>query len=324
MLKNVKKILLIVFSSIIGIIAIWTTYHHVKINFEKSSYSGFLGENLKFVNVNNKKMSCYVKGNGDKTIVLLSGFGTPSPIANFMPLIDELSKNYKVVALEYFGYGLSDSTNDTRSNENFVREIRGALKKLNITPPYVLMPHSFSGIYSMYYAVKYPQEISAIIGLNDSKPNQMKNNSSPSKQGYDTIKSFFGVYRIIDCFNKNYMEDMFCKGIDKSLYNQELIDLMHKDFVWHYNSTTNVNEDSMTYHNASELFDVKYPENLPVLSILCSKNANKGDLGWVKLHEDVISNPSIQKIEVLEGRHYIHYNQVRSISKFTDDFLNSL
>lgn len=321
--KLFRKIFFGVITFLLTAIILFAAYHHVKNRFEKSHYSKTLGENLKFVNVNNKKMSCYVKGSGNTTIVLLSGFGTPSPIANFMPLTEELSKNYKVVVLEYFGYGFSDSTNEIRSNENFVSEIKSALKELKIDPPYVLMPHSFSGIYSLYYATKYPDEISAIIGLDDSKPNQMKNNNTPNKHKYDNIKSFLGLYRIIDYFNKNYMEDMFFKGIDKSLYNDDLLDLMHKDFVWHYNSTPNINEENMTYKNASELFDVKYPEKLPVLSILCSKNAEKESLGWVKLHQDVISNPSIQKIEILKGRHYIHYSQAEAISKLTENFLKS-
>lgn len=324
MFKLCKKIFIGVLIFSLTIVILFVAYHHVKNRFEKSHYSKILGENLKFVNVNNKKMSCYVKGSGDNTIVLLSGFGTPSPIANFMPLTEELSKNYRVVVLEYFGYGFSDSTNEIRSNENFVSEIRSALKELKIDPPYVLMPHSFSGIYSMYYANKYPDEIAAIIGLDDSKPNQMKNNTAVTKHGYDKMKSFLGFYRIIDRFNKNYMEDMFFKGIDKNLYNEDLLNLMHKDFVWHYNTAPNLNEENMCYKNASELFDVKYPETLPVLSILCSKNAEKESLGWVKLHQDVISNPSIQKIEILEGRHYIHYNQVEAISTLTMDFLRCI
>lgn len=324
MFKILKKTVLIFVAVIISILAGLITYNNLKTNVEKKKYSEVLGDGLKIVHVENKKMSCYVKGSGDKTIVMLSGFGTPSPIANFMPLAETLSKNYRVVILEYFGYGFSDSTSDVRSNENFVREIRAALKELNIEPPYVLMPHSFSGIYSMYYATKYPGEVKAIIGLDDSKPNQMKNNNSVNKHEYDKIKNVLGVYRIIDYFNKDYMEDMYCKGMDKSLYGADLLDLMHKDFIWHYNSTPNINEDRMTYKNASELFDVKYPENVPVLSILCSKNAEKENSGWVKLHEDVISNPAIQKIEILEGRHYIHYSQVDAISKLTNDFLSGL
>lgn len=324
MRKFLKEMVVFLFAILIGLFVGLPIYHNTKIGTEKNSCSEFLGENLKFVNVKGKKMSCYVKGNGNKTIVLLSGFGTPSPIANFMPLVNELSKNYKVVVLEYFGYGFSDPTSDVRSNENFVSEIRSALKELKIAYPYVLMPHSFSGIYTMYYASKYPEEIAAVIGLDDSKPNQMKNNNVVNKHWYDRVKSFFGIYRVIDHFNKNYMEDMFFKGIDKSLYKPELLDLMHKDFVWNYNGVSNINEDNMTYNNASELFDIKYPKKLPVLSVLCSKNAEKENLGWVKLHEDVISNPSIQKIKILEGRHYIHYSQAHSISKLTNAFLESL
>ena len=321
-MKMYKRILFIIPIALILLIIGFAIYHHVKISIEKAQYAEILGENLKLVTVNNKKMSCYETGSGDKTIVLLSGFGTPSPIANFMPLVEKLSQNHRVVVLEYFGYGFSDSTEEIRSNENFTNEIRTALKELKIAPPYVFMPHSFSGIYSMYYATKYPEEISAIIGLDDSKPNQMKNSNVANKHNYDKIKSFFGVYRLIDYFNKNHMEDMFFKGINKKLYSENLLNLMHKDFVWHYNSTPNVNEENMTYKNAAELFDVKYPEPLPVLSILCSKNAEKESLGWVKLHEDVISNPEIQKIEILDGRHYIHYSQADKIAKLTDAFLS--
>ena len=324
MIKILKKILFIVLIILTACIGGCIIYHHTENNIEKNTYSEIFGSNLKFVTVNGKKMSCYEKGSGDKTIVLLSGFGTPSPIANFMPLIEKLSENYKVIAIEYFGYGFSDNTAEIRSNDNFVNETRTALKQLGVKPPYVLMPHSFSGIYSMHYAKKYPEEISAIIGLDDSKPNQMKNNSSVTKHWYDEIKSFLGVYRIIDYFNKDYMEDMFFKGIDKNIYSEDLLDLMHKDFVWHYNAISNVNEENMTYKNASELFDIKYPESLPVMSILCSKNAEKESLGWVKLHEDVISNPEIQKIEILKGRHYIHYTQVDAIAKLTDDFLSKI
>lgn len=92
MFKKLKKVCIEILIVLLVLIAGFVVYHHVKNNMEKNKYSELFGENLKIVNVNNKKMSCYEKGTGDKTIVLLSGFGTPSPIANFMPLSDELSK----------------------------------------------------------------------------------------------------------------------------------------------------------------------------------------------------------------------------------------
>ncbi|MEN6385302.1 MAG: alpha/beta hydrolase, partial [Phycisphaerales bacterium] len=117
------------------------------------------------VEVNGQKMHVYAMGNGEKTIVLLPGFGVPLPSADFGPLMRELAKEYTVVCIEYFGIGFSDQTDTPRTNENYMEETRTALSSTGFKAPYVLMPHSASGIYSEYYAAKYPDEVSAIIML---------------------------------------------------------------------------------------------------------------------------------------------------------------
>lgn len=320
---SMKKCFFIILLFLIVLSLTFVLYHNISIGIEKNTCAANFGDNLKMVTVDDKKISCYVQGAGNKTIVLLSGYGTPSPIANFMPLANKLSENYKVITIEYFGYGFSDDVSKNRTNEDFVEEIRGTLKELKIEPPYILMPHSFSGIYAMHYANEYPDEIEAIIELDASKPNQMKDKQVATKNFWNKIKSFVGIYRIIDWCKPTYMEDMFFKDINKELYNDKLLELMHKDFVWHYDSTSSVNEENMAYKNASELFDVKYPESLPVLSIICSRNAKNESLNWVKLHEEVFSNPDIQKIEILEGRHYIFYTQLDAICSLTNRFLTN-
>ena len=60
----------------------------------------------------------------------------------------------------------SDITNDERTLQNEVEEIRSALTESNINGPYVLMPHSISGLHAIYYANTYPDEIEGIIGIN--------------------------------------------------------------------------------------------------------------------------------------------------------------
>lgn len=89
----------------------------------------FAVDGIQFGMVNEKSMRAYVKGSGDTTIVMLSGWGTESPIDDFMPLADKLSLDYKVVILEYFGYGESDITLDERSNQAIVQEIRTDLDR---------------------------------------------------------------------------------------------------------------------------------------------------------------------------------------------------
>ena len=113
--------------------------------------------------IENKTMRAYVKGSGDHTVVLLSGWGTEDPINDFNPLVEKLSDVYRVVVPEYFGYGSSSQTSAERSNKNLTEEIRTALAKLEIKPPYILMPHGMSGLYSLYFADHYPEEVEGII-----------------------------------------------------------------------------------------------------------------------------------------------------------------
>ncbi|WP_232515622.1 alpha/beta fold hydrolase [Aeribacillus pallidus] len=130
-------------------------------------------------------MHVYTKGDGENTIVLLSGLGTAAPVLDFEPLVNELAKNHKVVVVESFGYGWSNVTNKERTVENIVEEIRTALKS-NIEGPYILMPPSISGIYSMYYANAYPDEVKAVIGIDFTLPQVLEyfGESAPTMSEY--------------------------------------------------------------------------------------------------------------------------------------------
>ena len=48
-------------------------------------------------------MSVYTEGEGDHTIVFMSGWGTTSPILDFKALYSRLSDDYKIVVIEKFG-----------------------------------------------------------------------------------------------------------------------------------------------------------------------------------------------------------------------------
>ena len=160
-----RNILLILVAALL----IWIVLNNVMTAYEQKKYPA-IGQ---LVEVDGKNMHVYTKGDGENTIVLLSGLGTAAPVLDFEPLINEMSKNNKIVVVELFGYGWSDLTHKERTVENIVEEIRTALKESNIEGPYILMPHSISGIYSMYYANKYPDEVRAVIGIDPTLPKHL-------------------------------------------------------------------------------------------------------------------------------------------------------
>ena len=66
---------------------------------------------------------------------------------------------------EKFGYGFSDIVDSDRDIDTVLRQTRTALDKAGINGPYVLCPHSMSGIEALYWAQQYPDEVESIVGL---------------------------------------------------------------------------------------------------------------------------------------------------------------
>ena len=124
----------------------------------------------KFVNVNGHDMHVFSQGVGNVTFVFMSGFGTRFPTLDFEPLWSLLSTNNQIAVVDKAGYGWSKSTGSSRDIDTMLNETRTALQLAGITAPYVLVPHSASGLEALYWAQMYPNEVKAIIGLDPRVP----------------------------------------------------------------------------------------------------------------------------------------------------------
>ena len=252
-------------------------------------FKGKGNETYKAVEVNGKMIRAHVKGSGDKKIIMLSGWGTDSPIDDFFPLYDKLSENYQVVVLEYFGYSGSDITTDERANEAMVQEIRTALHKLNVNPPYILMPHSMSGLYSLYYANNYPSEVSGIIGIDMSLPQEQLERWN--EETFETAKlsqeSSNRNVSIINQWNKFY---------DNS---KELKDVKYPS-----------NLPVLAFLSTEKIETVNDMINCGIMRT-----------SWTQMNDNMITNADIQTKKILKGD---YYSQSDEIVKAGIEFIESL
>ncbi|MFE6078919.1 alpha/beta fold hydrolase [Paenibacillus sp. NPDC057886] len=147
-------------------IAISLTNHTIKLKKE----SAILTPPGVMVDVNNHQMHVYTEGSGKHTLVFMSGGGTSSPVLDFKALYSRLSDQYKIAVVEKAGYGFSETAKVSRDIDTMLEETRTALTLAGETPPYVLFPHSMSGIEALYWAQMYPNEVEAIIGLDPAVP----------------------------------------------------------------------------------------------------------------------------------------------------------
>lgn len=324
--KILKKVLLVLLGLLL-IFLLGTTIWNKVICMQEDKALSRVGTN---VNVNGTNIRVSVTGEGKKTIILLSGMGTASPITDFKPLADKLSKHYKVVTLEYAGYGLSDDSSKERTSSIVVKEIRDTLRELKIEPPYILMPHSISGIYCLQYMKSYPEEVEAMIGIDSSVPNQAKYESDFAiSKGLYYLARFMdstGLTRLSYLAGDAYLQDMEASGG----YTKEEI----KNVAALYNRTSitraRLSEFRLFKENCMALYDVKCPEDIPVLFILSDDSckgykeqlSKKGyNVAWDGLHNEIISNLDIQKITYLKGKHYLQWSQSQAIADIAYDFL---
>ena len=122
-------------------------------------------------NIDGHNIHIYRQGNKDKPkIVLMSGSGTVAPVYDFKVLYEKLSKNFRVIVIEKFGYGYSDICEFACDVDTLVSIQKRALEKLGESGPYILMPHSMSGIEALRWMQLYPDDVKALIGNDMTTP----------------------------------------------------------------------------------------------------------------------------------------------------------
>lgn len=312
-----KKIIRTLFMLIGAIILLSFILHQGITLYEKKKYQA----PGKLVEVEGKSMHVYTKGEGEHTILLLSGLGTAAPVLDFEPLVNELSKNHKVVVAEPFGYGWSDGTNKARTVENMVEEVRTALKKAGIQGPYVLMPHSVSGVYSMYYANAYPDEIDAIIGIDPTLPKAFDffNEEAPSVPSFIHAASVLGAARWAAAFTP---ED-FLPIAGEGTYSEENRNITKRIAAWKSYHKNVIDEANELNSNAEKTEDMTFPPHIPVMIFQAADKDQKEKDEQIKaFYQDQMSPADEHKLVSLTGHHYLHWTKSAEISEYTTEFLN--
>lgn len=263
------------------------------------------------VPVDGKSMNVLIQGEGEETVVLLPGYGTASPVLDFKPLIDELSPYYKVVAIEPFGYGLSDLTDKDRTTGNIVQEIHEALQSLNIDR-YILMGHSITGLYGVDYVSKYRDEVTAFIGIDTSVPTQGGMDVEFPIGQYKLLKNS-GFARLMLKFSPDPYEGL---SYDEETRKQfKLIQLKNM-----FNPTI-LNEMVHISSNFKEGKHMKFPVDLPLLLLVGSDNLSEE---WVPLHEEQAASVENGKMVVFDTSHYVHHTKSKEIAENFRQFMEDM
>ncbi|MBO7340368.1 MAG: alpha/beta hydrolase [Lachnospiraceae bacterium] len=290
-----------------------------------------------YVEVDGHKLNLLIEGDGEQTLVFLSGYGTPSPILDFQPLTDRLKGHYRIVVIEKFGYGYSDEIPGDRPLDEMARQDREALKQADIEGPYVICAHSASGLEAIYWALNYPTEVNAIIGLDMAVPKQYDymgvDLSNARPQDWEDFRSENDL-TCLWLYKAGLMRLMNAKDIFPALGSQyltkeeieEYLAIAYAKYGQGLDSTI-LREQWMTERMLGALrglCDGPLPD-VPTLFFVSSDPMMEMQYGsienWKKMHQEYLTEVSRGDMILVDGGHYFYTEMPKETAEEICKFL---
>lgn len=141
--------------------------------------------NLQKVDVDGHGLQLLVGGQGSPAVIFEGGFGIG--IASWSKVQKDVAAFAQTVSYDRAGLGRSDPGPKPRTAKQIATELHAALEKSGIKPPYVMVGHSFGGIYVRVFAEMYPNEVVGMV-LIDPSQESFNDWISKSKNQPDRLK----------------------------------------------------------------------------------------------------------------------------------------
>ncbi len=314
-LKKIGIVLLILIILFILFVLISYINHKIQLGKEDELFNNSIGE---MVEVNGHLMNVYCEGKGDKTLVFMSGGGTCSPVLDFKSLYSLLSDSYRVVVIEKAGYGFSEVVDVDRDIDTVLSETRQALKLSGIEGPYVLCPHSMSGIEALYWAQIYPEEVTAIVGLDMAVPQAYENyNISMLPVRFASAAANTGIIRWFPSFSES-------DAIKYGTLSEEEKELYRTIFYRRTATETMLIEIEEIKSSAKKVMADGAP-TVPILMFLSNgQNTGWDEITWRGFQKNYIQSCKSGTLVELNCSHYVHDIEYEKIAKEIKTYMTNL
>jgi pimeloyl-ACP methyl ester carboxylesterase len=112
-------------------------------------------------------LNMLIGGEGSPTVIFEAGFG--AGLTSWATVQSSAARFARTVSYDRAGLGQSEAGPKPRAAKQIAAELHSALQKAGIAPPYVLVGHSFGGIYARVFADLYPQEVVGMVLIDPSQ-----------------------------------------------------------------------------------------------------------------------------------------------------------
>ena len=122
---------------------------------------------LEKVDVGGHSLNLLVGGQGSPAVIFEGGFG--AGIASWTTVQKDVATFAQTVSYDRAGLSQSEPGPKPRSAKQIATELKAALQKAGVKPPYVLVGHSFGGVYVRVFADMYPKDVLGMVLIDPSQ-----------------------------------------------------------------------------------------------------------------------------------------------------------
>jgi pimeloyl-ACP methyl ester carboxylesterase len=153
-------------AGLLALAVIGAIYQAVATQIDQRTYSP-PGE---MVDVGTHSLHINCVGRGSPTVILEAANLGMS--AHWVRVHQQLAKTTRVCAYDRAGLGWSEAGPEPRDARQISNELHTLLKGAGTEGPYVLVGHSYGGLYARMYAAQYSEEVSGVALVDSSHPEQ--------------------------------------------------------------------------------------------------------------------------------------------------------
>ncbi len=136
----------------------------------------------KRVDVGGRCIHIHVDGKssaGAPAVILESGIAASSP--SWRLVQPEIAKLSRVITYDRAGLGWSDMSKSPVTPESILHDLRTALERAGVKPPYVYVGHSFGGLVAQLFASKHSNELAGMVLLDPPHWSEWHPQAPPEK-----------------------------------------------------------------------------------------------------------------------------------------------
>ena len=120
------------------------------------------------IDVGGHRLHLNCTGSGSPTVVLEPGAGgTSSDLGWIAPAV---AHNTTVCVYDRAGRGWSEAAATPQDGSQIATDLRTLLHRGGVPGPYVLVGHSFGGLYVQTFAARYPDEVAGMVLVDSTAP----------------------------------------------------------------------------------------------------------------------------------------------------------